>query len=65
MAQVFERLRRMPELKQSIHPTGVGNFGVEERGIFTMINPEGLLRILPMMLAENEFCSPYVIRSLS
>ena len=46
LAQVFERLRRMPELKQSIHPTGVGHFGVEERGILSMVNPERLRRIL-------------------
>ncbi|MBK7325774.1 MAG: glucosidase [Propionivibrio sp.] len=65
LAQIFERLRRMPELKQSIHPTGVGNFGVEERGILSMVNPERLRRILTKMLDENEFLSPYGIRSLS
>ena len=65
LAQIFERLRRMPELKQSIHPTGVGHFGVEERGILSMVNPERLRRILTKMLDENEFLSPYGIRSLS
>lgn len=65
LAQVFERLRRMPELKKSIHPTGVGHFGVEERGILSMVNPERLRRILTKMLDENEFLSPYGIRSLS
>ncbi|SBT04483.1 conserved hypothetical protein [Candidatus Propionivibrio aalborgensis] len=65
LAQIFERLRRMPELKKSIHPTGVGHFGVEERGILSMVNPERLRRILTKMLDENEFLSPYGIRSLS
>jgi len=32
MAQVNERLRRIPELKETIHPTGPGHFGVAERG---------------------------------
>ena len=33
MAQMQERLRRMPELLKSIHPTGPGHLGVAERGI--------------------------------
>jgi hypothetical protein len=32
-ARVFERFRRMPELHESIHATGPGQFGVAERGI--------------------------------
>jgi hypothetical protein len=31
--QIRERQRRMPELMNSIHPTGPGHFGVAERGI--------------------------------
>jgi hypothetical protein len=65
MAQIGERLRRMPELLESIHPTGAGHFGVAERGIMALINPERLRRILSKMLDENEFLSPYGIRSLS
>jgi hypothetical protein len=65
MAQLAERLRRMPELITSIHPTGPGHFGVAERGILAMVNPERLRRILTKMLDENEFLSPYGIRSLS
>ena len=60
-----ERLRRMPELKETIHPTGPGHFGVAERGILALVNPERLRRILTKMLDENEFLSPYGIRSLS
>jgi hypothetical protein len=65
MAHVNERLRRIPELKQTIHPTGPGHFGVAERGIMAMVNPERLRRILTKMLDENEFLSHYGIRSLS
>ncbi len=65
MAQLLERLRRMPELMESIHPTGPGHFGVAERGILALVNPERLRRILTKMLDENEFLSPYGIRSLS
>ena len=65
MAQMLDRLRRMPELLESIHPTGPGHFGVAERGIMALVNPERLRRILTKMLDENEFLSPYGIRSLS
>ncbi len=65
MAAIHERLRRMPELMKSIHPTGPGHFGVAERGIMALVNPERLRRILTKMLDENEFLSPYGIRSLS
>ncbi len=65
MAQIQERLRRMPELLETIHPTGPGHFGVAERGIMALVNPERLRRILTKMLDENEFLSPYGIRSLS
>ncbi|MGE5128772.1 MAG: MGH1-like glycoside hydrolase domain-containing protein [Sphingomonadaceae bacterium] len=59
------RLRQMPELGDCIHPTGPGHFGVAERGIFALVNPERLRRILSKMLDENEFLSPYGIRSIS
>jgi hypothetical protein len=65
MAGIRERLRRMPELAQTIHPTGPGHFGVAERGIMALVNPERLRRILTKMLDENEFLGPYGIRSLS
>jgi hypothetical protein len=59
------RLRQMPELLESIHPTGPGHFGVAERGIIALVNQERLRRILSKMLDENEFLSSYGIRSLS
>jgi hypothetical protein len=65
MAQIMERLRRMPELANTIHPTGPGHFGVADRGIMALVNPERLRRILSKMLDENEFLGPYGIRSLS
>jgi hypothetical protein len=65
MAHLNERLRRIPELAKTIHPTGPGHFGVAERGIMALVNPARLRRILTKMLDENEFFSPYGIRSLS
>ena len=59
------RVRQMPELLMSVHPTGPGHYGVAERGIFALVNPERLRRILSKMLDEREFLSPYGIRSIS
>ena len=60
-----ERLRRMPELIESIHPTGPGHLGYGERGIAALVNPDRLRRILTRMLDENEFLGPHGIRALS
>jgi hypothetical protein len=65
IAGLHERLRRIPELHATIHPTGPGHFGVSERGILALVNPERLRRILMKMLDEAEFLSSYGIRSLS
>jgi hypothetical protein len=65
MAQISERLRRMPELLKSVHPTGPGHFGVADRGLLALLNTDRLRRVLTKMLDENEFLSPYGIRSLS
>ena len=64
-AAVQARLRQMPHLLKTMHPTGPGHFGVAERGIIALLNPERLRRVLSKMLDENEFLSPYGIRSLS
>jgi len=65
MAQIMQRLRQMPKLLESIHATGPGHYGVADRGILALVNAERLRRILTKMLDENEFLSPYGIRSLS
>ena len=65
VADLMRRLRRMPELLETIHPTGPGHLGLAERGILALVNPQRLRRILTKMLDENEFLSPYGIRSLS
>jgi hypothetical protein len=64
-AQFEERIRRMPELLEGIHPTGKGHLGHRDRGIFAVVSPDRLRRILARMLDENEFLSPYGIRALS
>ncbi len=65
VAAFVARARQMPELMKSMHPTGPGHFGVNERGIIALINPERLRRILSKMLDENEFLGPYGLRALS
>jgi len=65
MDRISERVRRMPGLTETIHPTGPGHFGVADRGLMALVNPERLRRILTKMLDENEFLGPYGIRSLS
>jgi Glycosyl hydrolase family 63 C-terminal domain len=63
--QMWDRIRRMPELLESIHATGPGHFGFAERGLLGLVNETRLRRILTRMLDENEFLSPYGIRALS
>jgi Glycosyl hydrolase family 63 C-terminal domain len=63
--RLYARFRRMPELRESIHATGPGQFGVAERGMMALVNEDRLRRILSRMLDENEFLSPYGIRALS
>ncbi len=65
MTYIQERMRRMPELLNTIHPTGKGHLGVADRGILALVNPERLRRILTRMLDENEFLGPHGIRSIS
>jgi hypothetical protein len=62
---IQERQRRMPELAQSMHKTGPGNFGVAERGILALVSEDRLRRILSKMLDENEFLGPHGLRALS
>ena len=65
MLYVTERIRRVPELKETMHPTGPGHLGIADRGILALVNPERLRRILSKMLDENEFLGAHGIRALS
>ena len=65
MRYIRERMRRMPELTATVHPTGPGHFGVAERGLMALINQERLRRILTRVLDEDEFLGPHGIRSIS
>jgi hypothetical protein len=60
-----DRFARSPELRDYIHATGPGNLGVQDRGIFALVNAERLRRILSRLLDENEFLSPHGIRAIS
>ena len=35
--RMFERMRRMPELRESVHATGPGHFGYGERGMAALL----------------------------
>jgi hypothetical protein len=75
VAHVQERIRRFPDLLDSVHAPrrragdGVGA-GEEEqayggRAILAVVKTDRLRRILARMLDENEFLGPYGIRALS
>jgi hypothetical protein len=55
VAALADRLRRLPDLLEDVHPTGRGHYGVGGRGIAALVNPDRLRRILSRMLDENEF----------
>jgi hypothetical protein len=65
VAQLKDRVAAMPWLKDCVHRTGEGHRGCGDRGIFALVNHEKLDRILSHLLDENEFLSPYGIRSIS
>jgi len=65
MAHLSRRIAAMPQLLEGIHPTGPGKLGYGDRGIFALVNPQRLRRILSRMLDEAEFLSPYGLRSIS
>jgi hypothetical protein len=69
--ELFEIFRkRHPELINKIDPAGEsfighGDIGYGEKGLAAVCNKQKLERILGYMLDENEFLSPYGIRSVS
>jgi hypothetical protein len=60
-----QRLKQFPMLGETMHPTGPDHFGVADRGILALVNPVRLKRVLQKLFDENEFLSPYGIRSVS
>ncbi len=65
VAALALRLRQIPELSGCIHPAAPENEGSSGRTIAAVVAPDRLRRILSRMLDEQEFLSPFGIRSLS
>ena len=65
LAHVAERFRHMPELMEASTQPDLQHRGVGDTGILALVNEERLRRIPSQMLDEDEFLSPYGIRSLS
>jgi hypothetical protein len=65
LVHLEERMRRMPELINMIHPIGKTKLGVAERGLLALLTEDRLRRVLSKMLDENEFLGPHGIRALS
>jgi Mannosylglycerate hydrolase MGH1-like glycoside hydrolase domain len=57
--------KRHPELLAHIAPVEEGFIGYKGRRILSLVTKKKLQRVLNYMLDENEFLSPYGIRSLS
>jgi hypothetical protein len=62
---LHERMRRMPELRDSIDASRPGHWGLADRSIAALVSEDRLRRILARVLDEKEFLSPYGIRALS
>jgi hypothetical protein len=58
MAAIDIRKRQMPGLFESIHPTGPGHLGIAGRGIFALVTPERLRRILSKCWMRMNFSAP-------
>jgi len=65
VAELEMRLRHIPELVGGVHPVGAEHMNAAGRTIVSVVDAGRLRRILARLLDEDEFLSPYGIRSVS
>jgi hypothetical protein len=65
VAELEMRLRLIPELVGGVHPVGPEHMNAAGRTIASVVDEGRLRRILARLLDEQEFLSPYGIRSVS
>jgi hypothetical protein len=63
LIQLF--IKRHPEMLHHIAPADEGFKGYKDRRLLAVCNKQKMEKVLKVMLDENEFFSPYGIRSLS
>jgi Mannosylglycerate hydrolase MGH1-like glycoside hydrolase domain len=59
------RIKEMPELANALFAKSGNHFGVNGRGLISLVDETKLRRVLARVLDEGEFLSPYGLRAVS